>query len=65
MHEKTEKVFDTAEAAEGSPVKFDHSFKVSRGLSPEPQLSIEQAAVQERSQVFSAVIDENYNKREK
>lgn len=62
VQEKTGKVSRrTAGAAEASPVKFDHSFKVSRGLTPESELSIEQAAVQERFQVFCAVIDKNYN----
>lgn len=44
-----------------SPVKFNHNFKVSHSLPPVPECRVDETAVQERTQVFCAVIDQNYD----
>lgn len=47
------------------PVKFDHGFKVGHGLLPLLSLRIEQAPVQEGTQVLLAIINEYWWHRNK
>ncbi len=64
VQQKNMKVFffcHRVEEAGTSPVKFDHSFKVSHSLPPAVERHVDQTAVQECTQVFCTVIDENYN----